>query len=178
VKKFLIIISIVLAFTFIKIYADEGEQHNNHIEVSVGETYGFYHDGKAHLTVGADYSHNFFATKPNLGLGLLVEAVTGTETEIIIGIPFSVFVTGKLKVFVAPSYIIIPLKSASIKSPLDTMNFEETPNVSEETNTFFLRTGISFDMQFGRFSLTPSVSADVIYSKLNMFFGLGVGISF
>ena len=55
---------------------------------------------------------------------------------------------------------------------------EETSNVSEESSTFFVRAGASYDFHFGKFSLSPSISADVIYSKLNMLFGLSFGISY
>jgi hypothetical protein len=188
VKKFLLILGVIITFVSIKSYAEEGVQHKNHIAVLVGETYGFYDGGKAHFTAGADYTHRFFATEPNLGLGFFAEAVMGDETEIILGIPLSVFVTNNLKIFVAPSYIIIPAKADTLptakinnnknsKYP-DLMTLEETSNESEETSTFFVRAGISYDIHFGKFSLTPSVSADVIYSKLNMLFGLGFGISF
>lgn len=176
-KKFLLIIYVILCLVSIKSYAEEGVQHKNHIAVLAGESYGFYTGGKAHFTVGADYTHRFIGTKPNLGLGLFAEAVIGDEVETIIGVPLSIFITNKLKVFVAPSYIIIPAKTEKLNKN-DSLGFDETSNVSDETSTFFLRTGISYDMHFGKFSLTPSVSADVIYSKLNILFGLSFGVSF
>ena len=110
-KKFILVIIAILTFVTLISKAEEGVEHKNHIAVLMGATNGFYDEGKVRFTIGADYTHRFLATKPNLGLGFFAEVVTGEEVETIIGIPLSIFITNKLKFFAAPSYIIIPKKS-------------------------------------------------------------------
>ncbi len=193
--KYLILGIFVTFASFVNLSAQESheqEVHPHHAGIFLGGTTDTDIAFEFNFTLGIDYEYRFIHTTPNVGVGVIGEIVMAEHTEYIAALPLFVHPWQGLKVYFAPGYITASAvdhatptgetPTAQKLMPQDRIlaggesNLEE--NVVESNSHFFVRFGAGYDFHYQQFSITPTISADIIESTVYVVYGVGLGIGF
>lgn len=140
--------------------------HSHHIGLFLGAASNLK-NGHIGFASGVDYTYFFEESDPLVGVGGLFEGSFGKETEFILGPTFTLQPWNEVKFFVAPSVLFLNLETTEIDEMHET----------GETK-FLLRFGTAYIFHFDRYSISPTLSADIVGSHVNMVYGLTFGIGF
>jgi len=127
----------------------EGGEHRHHVGLFLGNT---YLEGENGATVGLDYEYRL---SPLFGIGATLEYAGGDHDATI----------GATSLYL---------------HPLGHWRLQVGPGVEREhgENEFLIRTGISYEFEFDRWTLAPTVNVDFVDSEESWVFGLAVGHKF
>ncbi len=140
--------------------------HPHHIGLFTGATSNLT-NGHVAFSLGLDYTYFFLESDPLIGVGGFAEGVFGEHTEFILGVPFVLQPFHEVKFFLAPSVLFLNLKDTEIDE------LHETDEIK-----FLLRFGGAYSFHFDNFSISPTISADVVGSQVNLVYGISFGIGF
>ncbi len=195
---FLIIALIICSFSFAEAAEEHGHEgtHPHHAGIFLGGTSDTSIPFEFNFTAGIDYEYRFLHTTPNVGIGFIGEMVMAEHTEYIAAMPLFIHPWKELKVFFAPGYITSSgshttdhlttetgdTQTHSLK-PMSTILAEdaataEEENISHSNSHFFVRFGAGYDFHFNQYSITPTISADIIESTVYTVYGVAFGIGF
>lgn len=127
----------------------EGHHYRHRVELFLGNS---HHDGENGFTVGLTYAYRLHKM---LGIGGLVEGVAGDFEE---------------WVFAAPVFIY----------PYRGLRFVGAPGLSHEhgENEFLFRTGVGYEFEIDRWSITPEFNVDFVDGNQTFVFGVSFGLGF
>jgi len=140
--------------------------HPHHTGLFTGATSNLT-NGHAAFTLGLDYTYFFLESDPLIGVGGFVDGVFGEHTEFIIGLPFVLQPFHEVNFFLAPSVLFLNLDNTEIDE------LHENDEIK-----FLLRFGGAYSFHFDNFSISPTISADVVGSQVNLVYGMSFGIGF
>lgn len=163
-------------------YTAEEHRHRNHLALFLGTAHSFDHNTTL-FAVGMDYELLFPGTSPLLGIGLIAEAAFGKHTEFLGAVPLFFHPAGSLKLFIAPGYIKAAESSESGAEHKakggDLPQVSDEEDVSHSTGHFLMRFGAGWDFHVGeRFSISPTISADLVQVEIIWVAGVSFGIAF
>jgi len=175
-KKFILFISLMFFIsTSIKAQddwfavQDENESevvtiHRNHIGLFLGAISNLK-NGEISFASGFDYTYHFADLYPVIGIGGFVEGGFGKHTEAIFGGVVSIKPWEEVQFHIAPAILYQDLHSTEID------NIHSTSKVK-----FLLRFGGNYSFHINNFSISPTLNADVVGSKVSLVYGIGFGI--
>lgn len=189
-KKLILIIALVL-FSCDAVYSAE-KAHPHHAGIFLGGTTNTDIPFEFNFTAGIDYEYRFLHTTPNVGVGFIGEIVMADHTEYIAALPLFIHPWQGLKVFFAPAYITASDSHSATTTTGDTQTHKVQPldrilagteggleeNISHSSSHFFVRFGAAYDFHYHQYSITPTISADIIESTVYVVYGVGFGIGF
>lgn len=139
--------------------------------------------GTTQFAIGLDYELKFPNTNPVLGLGLIAEASLGKHNEYLFAMPLFLHPYNNLKLFIAPGYIYASETEEVV--PTNKFKDRDYPMVVDEEDISYssghllMRFGTGWDFHIGeRFSITPSVSMDLVQVEMIWVFGVSAGFAF
>lgn len=142
------------------------EYHHHHLGLFLGAM-SQLSNGHISFASGLDYSYFFPDVFPIVGIGAYAEGAFGEHTEFILGGTFTLQPWDEVKFYVAPSALFQSLDSTEI----------DAVHKTSETR-FLLRFGSSYSFHFENYSIAPTISADIIGSKVNLVYGISFGYGF
>lgn len=140
--------------------------HNHHIGLFLGAVSNLQ-NGKVGFATGLDYTYFFEESEPLVGLGGLFEVAFADHSEIILGPLFTLQPWHEIKCFVAPSVVFIDIHDKEIDE------IHETSDIK-----FLLRFGTAYMFHIDNWSISPTISADIMGSKVSLVYGISVGFGF
>ncbi len=194
-KRFILLIALFCCFYNTNAEEAHGHKvHEHHAGIFLGGTTNTDIAFEFNFTVGIDYEYRFIHTTPNVGIGLIGEIVLAEHTEYIAALPLFIHPWQGLKLFFAPGYITAS-DSHTTDHTLETGDtqthkFEANDvllagtesaleeNISHSNSHFFVRFGAAYDFHYQQFSISPTISADIIESTVFVVYGVGLGIGF
>ncbi len=191
-RRIILLISLICLNIGISVAADNHDKPH-HAGIFLGGTTNTDIPFEFHFTAGIDYEYRFLHTTPNVGVGFIGEIVLADHTEYIAALPLFIHPWQGLKVFFAPGYITasesqtheptLPVDSQTQKFKVENQilagaesGIEE--NISHSSSHFFVRFGAAYDFHYHQYSITPTISADIIESTVYVVYGIGFGIGF
>ncbi len=174
-KILLVIILLIIIFPKIKAQDDwfsvESEEdnedvtiHKNHIGLFLGAISNLK-NSEISFASGIDYTYSFTNLYPIISIGGYVEGGFGKHTEAIFGGILSIKPWDEAQFYLAPSILYRDLH----KTDLDTIH-------STSSVKFLLRFGSSFSFHINNFSISPTLNADIVGSKVSLVYGISFGI--
>ncbi|MES0490636.1 MAG: hypothetical protein ABUK01_11620 [Leptospirales bacterium] len=166
-KKLIAILAILfLSLSATGLYAEDGEEvhqnehadHANHLGIFLGATSHLGAHGTTVFTAGLDYERKFV---PLFGAGILFDFPFESENyefAMIVAVPLSLHPFAGLKVTVAPGI-----------------------EYAHSATEFLLRAGLGYDIAIGKYTLTPTLSYDYVFSAhptSALVYGLTIGRGF
>ena len=154
--------------------SESGDSHNlshtshphwNHIAIFTGATSKFEQEG-THFTLGLDYIRKF----PPSGcwaISIFGEAIFEEHTEWLFGVPVFYRPYEKLWVRTGPGFEI-----------LQEEEHDHGENKTETKFEFLWRAGIGYDIEFEKYSISPSIDIDFGRSSTAAVWGLNFGYGF
>ncbi len=178
-KKVLFVILHILLFICIysKLYTQDNwfagieeeeivEQHNynHHLGLFLGASSSLS-KGKISFSPGIDYIYYFNNAEPIIGVGGYIEGAFGKHTEAIFGGMLSIKPWQEVQFHMAPSIIYRDLHTNII---------DEVHSTSKVK--FLLRFGGNYSIHIENFSISPTINADIVGSKVGLVYGIGFGV--
>ncbi|MEJ5245343.1 MAG: hypothetical protein WHV28_06510 [Bacteroidota bacterium] len=178
-KKGLFIIMYMILFTVIsnKLCAQDNwfeviedgeteEQHNynHHLGLFLGALSSL-NNGEISFSTGIDYTYYFSNTGTMIGVGGFIEGAFGKHTEAIFGGTFNIKPWEEVQFHIAPSIIYRELQTDII---------DEIHSTSKVK--FLLRFGGNYTFHLQNFSISPTINADIVGSKVGLVYGIGFGV--
>lgn len=176
--KQIILLSVILCLTFpltifsqddwfiVDEYSEIGEnyEYHHHIGLFLGAMSNLQNSEIA-FSSGIDYTYSFSNLYPVIKLGGFVEGGFGKHTEAIIGGIVQIKPWEEASFLIAPSILYQDLHSTDI---------DEIHSTSKVK--FLLRFGGSFSFHINNFSISPTINADIVGSRVSLIYGLGFGV--
>lgn len=143
----------------------ENKEHNMEFGIVPGVSSNL-NNGDFGALIGLDFEYKLPEIEPAVGVGALVEFGFFEHIEYVIGFPISVHPFPGVKMFVAPclSYVDKPNKAS-----LDELH-------EDWNKRFLLKFGGSYTFEFDRYSISPTLSGDVVGPEFKL--NLGVAFAF
>jgi len=142
-----------------------GHPHWNHIALFAGATSKFEQEG-THFTLGLDYIRKF-PPSGRWAISIFAEAIFEEHTEWLFGIPVFYWPYENLWVRTGPA--------------IEFLQEEEHHHGESKTETrteFLWRLGTGYDIEFGKYSITPSFDIDFGRSTTAAVWGFNFGYGF
>ncbi len=155
---------------------DESEKAN-HIALFMGANSLTSAGSRTSASLGLDYERRIVSSDISFGTGAYLEGSFGKSTEFVFGVPAVLHFAGGPKFWLAPSYAANLEKEELTEAELDPAS-PGFKNVHYSSSAFFMRFGTGWDFEFDNFTLTPSLSADIISSKTYLAWGINFGYAF
>ncbi|HPU23321.1 MAG TPA: hypothetical protein PL149_04095 [Candidatus Kapabacteria bacterium] len=138
--------------------------YNHHLGLLLGALSNLS-NGEISLSTGIDYTYRFNNSGAIIGVGGFIEGAFGKHTEAIFGGLLSVKPWEEVQFHIAPSIIYRDLHTKII---------DEIHSTSKVK--FLLRFGGNFSFHIENFSISPTINADIVGSKVGLVYGIGFGV--
>ncbi len=149
----------------------EHESHGrHHAALFLGATTDFEEE-ETDFSLGADYE---FRVLPQLGIGLLGEVTFAEEEVFIVGAPILFHPNARIVLGVAPGLEIVDEMSGEHEGIAPEGEEAET----ETETTFLLRLIGGYELELSSFTLTPTVSLDLVDGDASLVYGISFGKGF
>jgi hypothetical protein len=154
--------------------AETHHYHSHHLGIFIGGTSNLKKEETV-FTLGLEYEYRLSKNMSRWGVGLIGELIFAHETEYLIVVPVILHVTDAFFLRAGPG---IEWAHHSEENGHGDIHVAEVTNGNGRESEFFLRVGIGYGFELGKFSITPSLDLDIFQDHTTLVWGMTIGRGF
>ncbi|UCE41406.1 MAG: hypothetical protein JSV17_18575 [Candidatus Aminicenantes bacterium] len=154
--------------------AETHQYHRHHIGLFLGGTSNLKKE-ETDFTLGIEYEYRLSKEMSRWSIGLIGELIFAHETEYLVVVPIILRVTDAFFLRAGPG---IEWAHHGEENGHDNIHAAEAENGNGRESEFFVRVGIGYGFEVGKFSITPTLDVDIFKSQTTLVWGIAIGKGF
>ena len=127
------------------------------------------------FTLGFEYEYRFSRKMSRWSIGLIGEAIFAHKTEYLLVVPVILRITDAFFLRAGPG---VEWAQHSEKNGHGDIHAAEAANGNGRETEFFVRVGIGYGFEVGKFSITPTLDLDIFEGYSSLVWGIAIGKGF
>ncbi len=154
--------------------AEAHQIHRHHIGLFFGGTSNLKKE-ETDFTLGFEYEYRLSKKMARWSIGLIGELIFAHKTEYLLVVPVILRVTDAFFIRVGPG---VEWAHHNEENGHGDIHAAEAANGEGRETEFFVRVGIGYGFEVGKFSITPTLDFDFFRSRTAIVWGIAIGKGF
>jgi len=154
--------------------AETHQYHRHHLGLFLGGTSNLKKE-ETDFTLGFEYEYRLSKKMSRWSIGLIGELIFAHETEYLVVVPIILRVTDAFFFRAGPG---VEWAHHDEGNGHGNIHAAEAANDNGRESEFFVRAGIGYGFEVGKFSITPTLDVDIFQSHTTLVWGIAIGKGF